>query len=103
MSVAYAVGVEKDVANIASSCDGNQSDLRNQNSSKNFRCYFGHHIARSLFGIINLYSFIAYIISIAYSPSYGFGYEYDCNIKCHRISNTILGHISIYNKLLWLL
>ena len=75
MSVAYGVGVWEDVANIASSCDGNQSDLRNQNSSKIFRCYFGHHIARSLFGIIST------VLQHTVLYPHGFSYEYDCNIN----------------------
>ena len=75
MSVAYTLGVWKDVANIASSCEGNQRDLRNQNSSKIFHCYFGHHIARSLFGIIST----AFQHTMFYP--HRFSDEYDCNIN----------------------
>ena len=74
MSVAYALGVWNDVANIASNCDGNQNDLQNQNSSKIFCCYFGHHIARSLFGII-----FTVLQHTVFYP-HGFSYEYDCII-----------------------
>ena len=75
MSVAYAVAVGKDVANIASSCDRNHGDLRYQNSSKISRCYFVHHIARWLFGIIST------VLQHTVLYPHGFSDQYDCNIN----------------------